>query len=119
MIFMINGVDVSPCLYRYGLAIQYSKVYGGNGGTLMDGTEVVDLVKVRTILTAACNPLTSERLSKLAEVCREEYVIVDYEDPSGARQRKEMIPELSAATKSLTVGGITHWEGAVLTLRER
>lgn len=119
MVFMINGIDFSPYLYRYGLAIQYSKVYGDNGGVLVDGTEVVDLVKVRTILTAACNPLTSERLSKLADVCREEYVVVDFEDPNGGRQRKEMIPDLSAANKSLTVGGITYWEGLVITLRER
>ena len=107
-------------LYRYGLTVQYEKQYGDGGGIAKDGTEIVDLTRVRTVLSAACNPLTSAQLSKLALACKDDYVTVKYTDPvSGDDKTAEMIPELSAASKALDKGGLVYWQGVVITMRER
>ena len=120
MTFQIDGVDFSRNIYRYGFTVQYEKVYGKNGGQMLDGTEVVDLVRVRKVLTAACNPLTSAQLSTLEEVCRREYVAVRYTDPAeGGDVRIDAVPSLSVVNKSLVSNGVTHWTDAVITLRER
>lgn len=119
MEFEINGEDFSGYLYRYGLAIQYEKVYGNGGGKMRDGTETVDLLRVRTVLTAACNPLTSEQLTKISDACKGDYVLAGFLSPDGTKQWLMMIPELSTVNKSLTVSGVTYWEGLVITLREK
>lgn len=120
MTLIMDDVDFSDYLYRYGVAVQYQKVYGDGGGTTLSGEEIVDLRAVKTVITAACNPLTSARLSALSETCKSEYVFVRYTDPeAGADVEKTMIPELSAVNKSLTVDGVTYWKDAVITLRER
>lgn len=120
MTFQVDGVDFSKLIYRYGFTVQYEKVYGKNGGQMLNGRETVDLVRVRKVLTAACNPLTSTQLSELAEVCKREYVAVRYTDPSeGGDVRIDAIPALSVVNKSLVTGGTTYWTDAVITLRER
>lgn len=120
MTFQMDGVNFAGFLQRYGIAIQYEKVYGNNGGLMINGSETVDLVKVRKVLTAACNPLTSAQLSTLADVCKREYVSVRYTDPAeGGDVRIDAVPTLSAASEALITGGITYWTGAVITLRER
>ena len=120
MTFQLDGENFSHYLYRYGFAVQYEKVYSSNGGLMMDGRETVDLVRVRRVLTAACNPLTSEQLSALADMCRREYVAVRYTDPAeGGDVRIDAIPSLSVVNKSLTAGCTTYWKDAVITLRER
>lgn len=120
MAFKLNGIDFSKDIYRKGLAVQYKKVYGKNGGTMIDGSQTVDLLTVKTVLSAACNPLTSARLSALSSVCRDEYIFVEYADPeAGADLRLEMIPELSTAKKTMVVNGVTYWEGVTISLTER
>lgn len=120
MTFRLNGIDFSRDVYRKGLAVQYKKLYGKNGGTMLDGSQTVDLLAVKTVLTATCNPLTSARLSALSAVCRSECISVQYSDPeAGGDIRLEMLPELSVAKKSLVVNGVTYWEGVVISLTER
>lgn len=116
---MINGIDFSADIYRYGFAIQHQKRYGNNGFTAIDGTELVDLIATKQVVTAACNPLTSRRLSALSEACADEYVAAQYTDPVKGEVRLEMIAEVSAANKSLTVDGVTYWKDIVVSLRER
>ncbi len=120
MTFMLNGVDFSRYLYRYGMTVQYEKIYGKAGGQTLDGRELVDLIRVRPILVCACNPMTSDEFSRLATVCAEDYIFVSYTDPkTGGDVRMEAVPILSAAKKTLVINGVTYWEGAVITLKER
>ena len=96
MTFLLDGVDFSDCVQYRASSETMRKVYGDNGITTLDGTEIVDLIGVKYDLTVKIRPIKPERLTALAQKIANPYVTVTYF--SGYRNSEvavPMIPEMS------------------------
>lgn len=117
---LLNGVDYSPLFYKYGLSEQPQKRYGRNGGDMLSGNRVVDLLAVKSTVVLTCNPLTTEQRNTLRTICSEAYVTLVY-NPGGANDndvKLTVIPTMSASTIKLMAGGRTYWTGLTITMEE-
>lgn len=79
---IINGVDCSLFFPKYGQRVRYPKVYGDAGGTMLDGTETEDVIKVKSRITLDFIPQTEERMHGfIKNLYSAPYAMVEYFDP--------------------------------------
>ena len=120
--FKVDGVDYSPSINRYGYSVGYEKRTGNNGGTMLDGSETVDILAWKAVLTLTGNAMPSEKLAALLTACMKDYVQVTFFDvKSNGERTASFIPDIGAASIGLIASGAAKWfrEGIVLTLREK
>ena len=120
--FKVDGVDYSPSINRYGYSVGYEKRTGNNGGTMLDGSETVDILAWKAVLTLTGNAMPSEKLSALLTACLKDYVQVTFFDVKiNGERTAAFIPDVGPASIGLISSGVAKWfrEGIVLTLREK
>ena len=116
----INGEDLSGYFSPYSVYFNTEKVNGKNGGTSMGGSEIVDLVAVKSVIELTSGLLTEEQYRKIVALSNLDYVTVAYENPdTGKTDTKVMIPMRGPARQIPILGGGYAYKGLKLNLRER
>ena len=68
----INGVDFTSYFTTSGFVCAYTKIDGGNGGTMKNGDTIQDIVAVKARGQATCMPLTEEQQKS----CYQQFIAV-------------------------------------------
>lgn len=77
----VNGKDFSSLANAYGYTVNYEPVYGPNATAVMqDGTELIDLLGWRTVVTVSCNDLETAKQAELLTACLAAEVELEYFD---------------------------------------
>lgn len=117
---IINGWDCSFAFNRTSAGYAPVKVEGRNSGTATDGTDIIDLIRVKDSWTLPGNALNAENYAKLLAICSLDYVTATYPHPStGEPVTKAMVPTLSEAARKPITGRGIWYAGWTLTLKER
>lgn len=118
----INGTDYSGYFTRTGYSVGYESVQGSNAGQMLDGTYTEDELKIRTVVTLNCMPLTQEQLSALLnEVYGRVYHMVEYFDPkTNGYREEEMRRHVTTQTyRGFGAGGDEYWTRTSVTFTSR
>ena len=119
---IIDGVDFSADFNKYGSSVRYDPREGENGGMMLDGSMMVDILAWKAVLTLPCNDLTGDRLSALLQATLKAEISVTFWDPRLNEQRTATFirPELSDQTLTLQISkGVRWYSGMTLTLTEK
>lgn len=116
----INSIDFTDCFAS--MQVTYKKVTGQNGGVMLSGETEEDILKVKSIVTLPCMPLTEARQSQLlAQVVTDGSVSLYYYEPKTASYRT--ITALWSVDKMKHRGkggtGNEYWTGLVCTFEEK
>lgn len=85
---MINGVDFSPLTERLGYIIKYEDRTGGNGMTMQNGDQYIDVIVRKPSLSWRLDSLTMTQLAALhAAINAAVYVEVTYYDTATASEQ--------------------------------
>src|SRR5574344_526687 len=77
----INGVDFTSYFTPSGFVCAYTKIDGGNGGTMKNGDTIQDIVAVKARGQATCMPLTEEQQKTLlSTIYSSQPVLLQYFD---------------------------------------
>lgn len=120
--WMIDGVDFSQHIHKRGYSVTYEPRYGSNGGTMLDGSETVDILAWKTVLELPINGLPQNEMSALIAASRKGYISISYFDlhANAIRENVQFIPNIGTATLDLmTPDGRQWYSGLTLQLRER
>lgn len=116
---VIDGVDYSPAITRYGYTVGYEAREGPNGGMMQDGSMCVDILAWKAVLTLPCNDLRSEDQAALLTACMKPYISVTYWDTKTNAERKAtFIPAVGSSNLAMIRGGIKWFSGMSITLTE-
>ena len=119
---IIDGVDFSADFNKYGSSVRYDPREGENGGMMLDGSMMVDILAWKAVLTLPCNDLTGDRLSALLQATLKAEISVTFLDTKLNAQRTATFinPDLSDQTLTLqTAAGVRWYNGMTLTLTEK
>lgn len=115
----LDGVDLGPFATPAGYSVAYQFEDGGQGGIMLDGSERVDELAKRPVITFPCMPLSEAQL-------RELYSLIlpfpthslNYYDPEKG-QRTITVRRSVATSKFRGVGadGNMYWTGVVVTFK--
>ena len=117
----INGVDFTSYFTTSGFVCAYTKIDGGNGGTMKNGDTIQDIVAVKARGQATCMPLTEERQKKLlSTIYSSQPVLLQYFDArTGADRTVEAYMETNETVyRGVGATGNTYWTGLVVSFSE-
>lgn len=118
---LINGVDFTEYFTPIGFRCSYTKIEGGNGGTMKNGDTLQDIIAVKASGQAACMPLTETQQSTLlAAIYSSQPVLLQYFDArTGSDRTVEAYMEASETTyKGFGGTGVEFWTGLVVSFSE-
>lgn len=117
MTLSINGEDFSEAFNRYSYKIRYETRDGGNGGTMLDGTYITDMLARKAIITLSSN--VGADTEALLSALQDEYVTVAYTAPTGGDVTGMFSVEIGTFSAAMYEGGQIIWDnGATVTLTE-
>lgn len=117
---IIDGVDFTAYAQRNGYQISYEDRKGANGGTMLDGSITVDIVKRAEVLSIPLNPLDGEDFSALLRAVMKDYVTATVWDTKENEERTAVfIPSITNGSLAIITDTVKFWNGAVLKLREK
>lgn len=117
----INGVDFTSYFTTSGFVCAYTKIDGGNGGTMKNGDTIQDIVAVKARGQATCMPLTEEQQKKLlSTIYSSQPVLLQYFDArTGADRTVEAYMETNETVyRGVGATGNTYWTGLVVSFSE-
>lgn len=117
----IDGVDFTPYTSKNAYTVEYVKREGPNSGQMMDGSQVIDLLAYKALITWELNALTSAQLSAVLQAAQKQYVTVSYFDTAINDVRQAtFIPTVGAQAYAFARHGLHYFrDGTVLTLLEK
>ena len=119
----VNSRDISNIVTRYGYMVSYTRVDGGSGGTMLDGSTTVDVIAVKAIITVPLMPLMESQLNSLLDsLYANDYVTVTYYDPrANATRTIQCIMTEDVESKHAGQNAFSNeiWLSGVLTFTER
>lgn len=83
----INGYDFTDCFKKKGVSAYYTKITGSNGGTMLDGTEVEDVLSFKLNYQRGFLPLKETRCIELLRQLKNRTVTVTLTDPLSLQER--------------------------------
>lgn len=117
----INGVDFTSYFTTSGFVCAYTKIDGGNGGTMKNGDTIQDIVAVKARGQATCMPLTEEQQKTLlSTIYSSQPVLLQYFDArTGADRTVEAYMETNETVyRGVGATGNTYWTGLVVSFSE-
>ena len=117
----INGVDFTSYFTPSGFVCAYTKIDGGNGGTMKNGDTIQDIVAVKARGQATCMPLTEEQQKTLlSTIYSSQPVLLQYFDArTGADRTVEAYMETNETVyRGIGATGNTYWTGLVGSFSE-
>lgn len=118
---LINGVNFTSYFTPSGFVCAYTKIDGGNGGTMKNGDTIQDIIAVKARGQATCMPLNELQQAKLlAAIYESQPVTLQYFDARLGHNRSiEAYMEASEATYRGYGGtGVEFWTGIVVSFSE-
>lgn len=117
----INSVSFTDLFTPTGYIVSYQKRRGNNGGMMLDGSQVDDVLAVKAVVTCTCMPTDEKHLQQLLVVLANTYVTVSYYDPrTGNYRTMTAIPsEPSQKFRGTGANALEYWTGTVVTLTEK
>lgn len=84
----INGIDCKSFFPKYGQSLDYKKIHGNAGGTMLDGSTTEDVIAVKAEITLNFIPQAEERMTAfLGNLYAQPYAQVTYFDPMTGQYR--------------------------------
>lgn len=118
----INGIDVSEMFTEYGYHVEENKVTGPNGGIMINGDEVEDILQIKDNIYLPLMPLTEQQTTTLMALLREsQYVTITYYSPTwGTVRTTECIREIMTVKHLMqSPSGNEYFYGEAVLLKER
>lgn len=120
--FKINGEDFTSYFLPYTPHnITYKPITGQNGGVMLSGVQYTDELRINTIISLPCVPLTDAQTEHLLQTLfSDAYVVVEYFEPRIGEYRT--ISAMRAVSTFDYVGGLVggdFYKGLVVTFEER
>lgn len=122
MPLIISGVDFSALTARLGYTITYIDITGGNGMTMQNGDQYIDVIARKPQLQWNLNSLTMDELARLhAAINAAVYVAVTYYDTATATEKTALFHgTISEQTVGvIRDGGYYRFRAPVLTMMAR
>jgi len=118
---IIDGVNIGAMCPQAGYTVSWDFVDGGQGDIMLDGTESVDELAQKEVITFPLLPLTPAQIkSVLSIVVPTPIHQVQYVSPHRGRIMRTMKRTLSTVKYRGQGGtGNEYWTGLVLTLRDK
>ena len=76
-----DNVEFTDCYKRKDIRCWYTKVYGPNSGTMLNGDEIEDIVAFKLNYQRPYRPLREARLTELLAALKKDTITVTLEDP--------------------------------------
>ena len=116
----MNGVDVTSYFTPRGMKVAYAKVLGSNGGTMLNGDLIEDVLAWKAKVTLDCMPLTEAQMTDFLTKATATHPTLYYFDPrkNAYRTIHYMANVAEAAYKGAGGTGTDYWTGYVLTAEE-
>lgn len=118
----INRHDYTSLVTRYGYSVSYTKIDGGQGGTMLDGSTTVDVLAIKAVITVPLMPLFESQLNEIvADALSKDYPVLYYYDPRTANYREieTIMDEPSMQHVGYSVAEQEVWLAGTLTFTER
>lgn len=118
----INNVDCSSLFMRYGYTVNYKKIRGKNGGTMLDGSTTEDVIAIKAVISLSFMPQTEADLTAfLTSLYGSDYATVYYFDPKegGYRTIEAIYSEMNVKHLMTNINDAEMWQPGTLTLTER
>lgn len=118
----INGNDYTSLVTRYGYSVSYTKIDGGQGGTMLDGSTTVDVLAIKAVITVPLMPLFGYQLNQIiADVLSTDYPLLYYFDPrlNDYRQVETIMSEPQMQHVGMNAFENEIWLAGTLTFTER
>lgn len=115
----LDGVNIG----RFGTQVGYSVTYefedGGQGGLMLDGSERVDELRRRPVITYPCMPLTEDQLQELYSLVLPyaTHSLNFYDPEQGQRTISVKRSVSNAKYRGRGADGNLYWTGIVLTFK--
>lgn len=118
--FAVDGVDFAKRINKFVYSVGYEKREGTNGGMMLDGSETVDILAYKAVVSVDTNAMEAAELSALVTALLKPYVQLTYWDTrSNAPRTAEFIPDVSAAPLGFVTQDRKIFDAFTITLRER
>lgn len=103
------------------MGVTYIKREGVNGGMMLDGSMMVDVIAYKAVLTVPLNPMTAGEQSALLDAVCADYVNVRYFDvKTNAYRTAQFIPTIGTTSAVILRAGSAKWfSGLAITFEER
>lgn len=117
----IDSTDFSSWVNDRTYNVDYERQSGENAGVMLDGTEWLDTITVKAVITWDLNYMTGARLATILQTAMKDYVTVTYFDTlTNADRTAEFIPSIGGQQYAFPRHGLNYFhDGVQLTLRER
>lgn len=120
----INGTDRTEITTEYGYSVLYVKRTGGNGGTVLSGKIIEDVLANKAKITVPLLPLREEQYRELLrDIYSGTYAEVMFFDPKadgdGYRIAEFIYDEISAQHIMESIDGNDYWIVPPLVFEER
>ena len=118
--FVVDNVDFSAKINRFSYAVGYEKREGSNGGLMLDGSETVDILAFKAVVTVSTNGMRSEELAQLLTALLKPYVqLLFFDTRINDTRTATFIPDVSAAPLGFAAPDRKIFDTFQITLRER
>jgi hypothetical protein len=77
---IVDGVNYSAFLAKYGYTVGYNKIIGPNTCTTLDGKTHEDIIAEKAVVTVSLRPLNEDNLSIVLNAQSKKSVVVTYFD---------------------------------------
>lgn len=120
--FKINGEDFTSYFLPYTPhSIAYKSLTGNNGGVMLSGKQFTDEIRINSVITLLCRPLTDEQTEHLLQTLFDkEYADLEYFEPRLGEYRT--ISAIRTVTPFEYLGGLIGGDynrGLSVTFEER
>lgn len=116
----INGVDFSLLANKYEYQLGYITREGSNGGVMLDGTKVVDIIAYKAKITWPLNDMRDTDLAAIQSACQTPEVTVTFWDTlTNAQRTSTFIPSFSEQKIGILRSPGLWWKGISLVLEEK
>ena len=116
----MNNVDVTSYFVPRGMKVTYVKVLGENGGTMLNGDLLEDVLAWKAKVTIPCMPLTETQQADFLTKATADHPTLYYFDPrrNAYRTIHYMADVAEATYKGKGGTNVDYWTGYVLTAEE-
>ena len=124
MVFIVNGVDITPYIAFGGLKWSRNDVEAANAGRMQNGEMQRDRVAIKYRFDVTCHPLTAEEQSTVLSLINSEFVTLTYTDPVSNSTRtgtfySNNIPSTFAIRHKHGNSYTEYWSGLTFPLIEK
>lgn len=117
----MNNSTVTSYFVPKGMKVSYKKVLGENGGTMLSGDRVEDVLAWKAVVTLPCMPLTETQQADFLTKAQSDDPTLYYFDPKAKAYRT--IHYMATIKETVYRGaggtGTEYWTGLVLIAEEK